>query len=144
MDITQCKNCLNRVLPSASMVCPSCKQRVDQPSEQMVDKVVIEISPKEILPRVCISCGEPTRRQVKVSFSGKGAESTKAMNILSTISFLFVGIGVFGKSETAVRKLPSCKKCNPSHLYTPRHLDQDTHVIKVIADKDFVTALYGR
>ena len=143
-----CPHCYSRVVALGDNTCPACRESLDDRTGVDRTRALVTLREGEELPAVCLSCGEPTPRIVKVRRRRTVGNENQSVAIALLIGVVFHALGLLlllFRKRPGVRielALPQCSAC-ASLLGKPdaRHISWNTHEMTFEVDKKFRKAL---
>lgn len=152
--MVDCPHCFLRVIPMKDGRCPSC--RADTTIPRTDGRLLLEISEKANLPKLCCTCGQPCERRIRLkSVRQIGGNEKLTRQEAGEFPLLFwwlflgplslalkyatSGGGRGGERKVVVEvTVPQCLPCSKASPLEPIRVDYDFFRMDLAAAKEFI------
>jgi len=148
--LIKCPHCYSRVLPKPDDRCPSCGRNVKDRRGADRTKTELVLTEGDPLPPICLLCGDPTDRTVRVRFhKADPANADKEVAAVLMLVSLFVALLAYllrpRRGIYIEMRLPQCRACKKkTGKPEPRHIAWDRRELTLVVHRKFRDAVVAR
>lgn len=148
MTIEACPHCYRRVIAMADGACPACGRNTTDVRGVDLNRVLVSVRGRDLLPNVCHECGVATGGRKLVHAVSEPQGTTMAAGIGGLMRFVFKPLFILDRLERYSKQvevsveLPTCGECaRKVRKVKPKYIDFEDGRIDLVVHVDFRKAM---